>query len=120
MTFPIAITLHGVESPDVLRAVVQERVQYLDHFVDDILACRVLIEAAPRRLHMASRYGVRVRITLPCIEIEAGGKSMPDRHYEDPYLTVAETFDVLMYRIEDFVRRRCISCTRYTKTDSGG
>jgi len=120
MTFPIAITLHGVKSPDALRAVVQERVQYLDQFLDDILACRVLIEAVPRRLYMDSHYGVRVRITLPCIEIEAGGKAIPDRRHEDPYFTVAETFDVLTYRIEDFVRRRCISCARYTRTDSGG
>jgi ribosome-associated translation inhibitor RaiA len=120
MTFPIAIALRGVEWPDALRADVQERVQHLDYFVDDILACRVLIEAKPRRLHMNCHYGVRVRITLPCTEIEAGGKPMPDRHHEDPYFTVAETFDTLTHRIEDYVRRRCISCTRYAKSDSGG
>jgi ribosome-associated translation inhibitor RaiA len=116
VVFATAITLHGVESSDALRAEVQERVQGLDDLVGDILACRVLIEATSRRLHVDCHYGVYVRITLPCIEIEAGGKPMSDRRHEDPYLTVAETFDVLRYRIEDFARRRCSSCTRYTKT----
>ena len=116
MAFPTAITFHGVQSSDALRADVQERVQHMDNLVGDILACRVLIQSTSRRLHMDCHYGVYVRITLPCIEIEAGGKPRSDRLHEDPYLTVAETFDVLRYRIEDFAHRRCRSCTRYTKT----
>jgi hypothetical protein len=79
----------------------------------------VLIEAAPRRL-LDCPYAVHVRIALPCIEIEAGGRPMPDRRREDPQLSVAQTFDVLTYRIKDFVRRRCSSCARYTKTHSRG
>jgi len=120
MTFPIAIALRRVESPDALRADVQERAEHLARFVDDILACRVLIEAAPRRRHMDCRYGVHVRIALPCIEIEAGGWPVSERRHADPHVTVAETFDVLTQRIEDFVRRRCGSCARYTKAHSGG
>ena len=113
MTFPIAIALRRVESPDALRADVQERAEHLARFVDDILACRVLIEAAPRRRHMDCRYGVHVRIALPCIEIEAGGWPVSERRHADPHVTVAETFDVLTQRIEDFVRRRCGSCAIY-------
>jgi hypothetical protein len=112
MKFPIAIAIHGIEPHDSLRAEVIERVVGLEHYLDDILACRVLVETdSGSRLNC--HYGVQVRVTLPCFEVEAGGKPVKDLGHLDPYLTVTETFDELSSRIEDFVRRRCLSCTRY-------
>lgn len=113
MSFPTAIAFHGFESSAALRAEVQGRVQQLDRLMDDILACRVSIEAATHWLQPGCRYGVRVQVAMPCIEIEASGYPTAESPYEDPRRIVADTFDELTARIEDFVRRRCNSCNRY-------
>lgn len=113
MTFPTAIAFHGVEASDALRVDVLERVKSLERFIDDILACRVEIQVASHGRRSGSHYGVHVRLAMPCIEIEAGGTAAPDE--DDPYLTVANTFDALNCQVEDFVRRRCKSCSRYAE-----
>ncbi len=132
MTFPTAIAFHGVDASDELRAEVLERVKGLERFVDDILACRVEIEVAAHSPRISGQYGVHVRLAMPCIEIEAGGRSAPDMadavpgrprggktapatFADDAYQTVASTFDALNCQIEDFVRRRCKSCPRYAE-----
>lgn len=107
MTFPIAIAIHGIEPSPMLRAEVIEHVEMLKRYLDDILACRVLVEGP------ACHYGVRVRITLPCFEVEADSRNIAGFGNLDPFLAISETFDVLTRRIEDFVRRRCLSCARY-------
>ncbi|HSE13719.1 MAG TPA: HPF/RaiA family ribosome-associated protein [Rudaea sp.] len=114
MTFPTAIAFHGVDASDALRAEVLERVKGLERFVDDILACRVEIQVASHGRRSGGHYGVHIRLAMPCIEIEAGGRATADADEDDPYLTVANTFDALNCQIEDFVRRRCKSCSRYT------
>jgi ribosome-associated translation inhibitor RaiA len=96
-----------------LRVDVLERVQNLDRLIDDILACRVSVEAATRWLHPGYRYGVRIQVAMPCIEIEASATA--ESPHEDPYLMVADAFDVLTSSIEDFVRRRCNSCGKHAK-----
>lgn len=115
MNFPTAVAFHGIESPDALRAEALERVRGLESFLDDILACRVLVEADSPWLHHGCHYGVYVRVTMPCIEIEAGGKAVPDALHMDPYRTMEETFESLTCRVEDFVRRRCSTCDKYLK-----
>ena len=119
MNFPTAVAFHGLEASDALRADVLDRVQGLERFVDDILACRVKIDVASQRLLPGSHYGVHIRLALPCIEIEAGGRASLDSDQDDPYLTIADTFDALNCQIEDFVHRRCRSCSRYLETHPG-
>ena len=119
MTFPTAIAFHGVEASDALRAEVLDRVKGLERFVDDILACRVEVQVASHGRRAGSHYGVHIRLAMPCIEIEAGGRAAADADEDDPHLTVANTFDALNCQIEDFVQRRCRSCSRYRQTHPG-
>ena len=120
MSVPTAIAFHGVEAPDALRASVLERVLDLERFVDDILACRVRIDVASQRLHAGRHYGVHIWLALPCIEIEAGGRARLDSDQDDPYLTIADTFEALSCQIEDFVQRRCRTCERYLEKRACG
>lgn len=116
MTFPIAIDFRGVKSPATLRDEVLERAARLEAIIDDVLACRVVVEGAFRAPFRCNRYGVYVRVAMPRVEIEAGGRPNAGAHGQDPYLTVEETFDVLTARVREFVRRRCVACARYRET----
>jgi hypothetical protein len=59
---------------------------------------------------------VHIRLAMPCIEIEASGRADADADEDDACLTVANTFDALNCQVEDFVRRRCKSCSRYAES----
>ena len=113
MNFPTAIALHGFGASDALRREVLQRAQGLDRLIDDIFACRVSIESDSHRRHRGCRYCVRIRITLPCTEIEVSGSTTACSPEYDVQRTVAETFGVLALRIDDYVRRRCLACDRH-------
>lgn len=113
MGFPIAISFHRTPASEALRAEVMERTRQLERLLDDILACRVVIEADTRRLRQGRHYGVYVRIAMPCHEIEAGGKPIWDDRHADPHVTVADAFDDLRCRLDAFVRQRCLECRHY-------
>ena len=114
MNFPTAIALHGFGASDALRRDVLQRAASLDRLIDDIIACRVSIESdSHRRHHRGCRYCVRIQVTLPCTEIEVSGSVTPCSPEFDVRRTVEETFGVLTLRIDDYVRRRCLSCDRH-------
>jgi microcompartment protein CcmL/EutN len=113
MAFPTAISFHGVAPSDLLRAEVIERARLLENVLGDVLACRVVVEADARHSRRGCHYGVHVRVAMPCHEIEAGGRPVSDAQHQDPYLTLAETFEVLLERMHEFVRRRCLECEHY-------
>ena len=115
MTFPTAISFRGIESSEMLCTDVLERVARLERYLDDVLACRVCVEADPPGGKRGQHYGVFIRVTMPCVELESGGKAIADPAHEDPFRTTEEAFDSLTHRVEDFVRRRCSTCTRYAR-----
>ena len=114
MNFPTAIALHGFGASDALRHDVMARAQSLDRLIDDIIACRISIETDARHWHRhGCRYCVRVQVTLPCTEIEVRGSLTASSPEQDVQMTVAETFDIVAMRIDDYVRRRCRACDRH-------
>jgi len=71
-----------------------------------------VVEAATPGTRADQRCSVRIRLAMPCAEIEAGSAD-PDSRGQDSHAAVAETFDELAIRVEDFVVRRCLGCDRY-------
>lgn len=106
MTIPTSITFRGMAASEALRARIEERVQRLDRFAEDILACNVVVSACEHKHHHGNRYNVRASVTLRDCTIEAGHTPSPDFSHQDAYLAVTQTFDALRRRVEDHVRRR--------------
>jgi ribosomal subunit interface protein len=106
MTIPTSVTFRGMTASEALRAKIEERVQRLEGFAEDILACRIVVSACEHKHQQGNRYNVRASATLRDGTIEAGHTPSPDSSHEDAYLAVTHTFDALRRRIEDHVRRR--------------
>ena len=106
MTIQTSVTFRGMPASEALRARIDERVQRLDRFAEDILACNVVVSACEHKHHHGNRYNVRASVTLRDCTIEAGHTPSPDSSHEDAYLAVTHTFDALRRRVEDHVRRR--------------
>jgi len=106
MIIPTSITFRGMAASEALRARIEERVQRLDRFAEDILDCNVVVSACEHKHHHGNRYNVRASVTLRDCTIETGHTPSPDSSHEDAYLAVTQTFNALRRRVEDHVRRR--------------
>lgn len=102
---PTSVSFHGMDTSEALREKIEARAQRLHRFADDIEACRVVVSASEGS-RQGNHYEVRACVLMHGREIEAGHASASDSNQEDPYVTVAHTFDRLRRRIEDHVRRR--------------
>lgn len=106
MRLPLRITFKGMDRSEAVEAAVKERAEKLDRFCDDIMGCRVVVEAAHRRHHQGKLYDVRIDITMPKEEIVVNREPGLDHAHEDVYVAVRDAFDAARRRLEDYVRRR--------------
>ncbi len=106
MQRPLEVTFRGLDSSPAIEAKVHERAAKLEQFCDEIIGCRVMIEAPHRHHHKGNLYHVRIDLTLPGKEIVVTRD--PKRHsaHEDPYIAIRDAFDGAQRRLEDYVRRR--------------
>ena len=106
MNFPTTIQFRGVDASDTLRAKIEEHAQHLNKFADDILSCRVVVSSERRPHHTGDLYRIDIHLVLGGREIHAGDSHAQDPRHDDPYVAVADAFNVTRRCIEDHVRRR--------------
>lgn len=106
MTIPTTIAFRGLEPSDALSAAIVEHVGRLERFAGDIISCQVTVSSVEHRHQQGNRYNVHIRVCMRGQDIEAGRTPDPNRTHEDPYVALADSFDALQRRIEDYVRRR--------------
>jgi ribosomal subunit interface protein len=103
---PLQITFKNIDHSDAIEARLREKAAYLERFADDIMSCRVVVEAPHKHHHKGNIYHVSVDITLPGEEIVANRR--PDEHqaHEDVYVAIRDAFDNARRQLEDYVRKQ--------------
>lgn len=106
MQRPLEVTFRDLDPSPAVEAKVYERAEKLEQFCDEIVGCRVMIEAPHRHHHRGNLYHVRIDLTLPGKEIVITRD--PKRHnaHEDIYVALRDAFDAARRRLEEYVRRR--------------
>lgn len=101
MKLPLQITVRDVSLSGAVEADIREKATKLDSFYDQIMSCRVIVEAPHRHQHQGVLYNVRIDLTVP-------GKEIVVKHepHEDIYVAVRDAFDAARRQIEDFARRQ--------------
>jgi ribosomal subunit interface protein len=95
-----------MDASEALRSHILDHARRLERFAGDIVACDVVVEKAEERHHQGNRFNVRASLAMRGRKIDAGHTPTADHRHEDPYVAVADTFDALRRRVEDYVRRR--------------
>jgi ribosomal subunit interface protein len=105
MQLPLQITFRNMDPSDAVEANVREKGAKLDEFFDNIMACRVVVEAQHRHHHKGYLYNTRIDITVPGREIVVS--RTPDKHHahEDVYVAVRDAFDAAYRQLEDHARK---------------
>jgi ribosomal subunit interface protein len=101
MKLPLQITVRNVSISAAVEEDIREKAARLDVFCDQIMGCRVVVEAPHRHSHQGIFYNVRIDLTLPGAELVV--KREPN---EDIYVAVRDAFDAARREVEDFVRRQ--------------
>lgn len=106
MTIPTEVTFRDMEPSDALRTAIFDRAQRLERFASDILSCHVTVERDAAHRSQGNPFKIHVRLSMRGRQIDASGSSKSKSRQEDAYATVADMFDVLRRRVEDYVRLR--------------
>lgn len=106
MRLPLQITFRNLDRSEAVEAAIREHAAKLEKYCDQIMGCRVTVEAPHKHHRHGNRYQVRVDVTAPDAELVASRE--PDEHhaYTDVYVAIRDAFDAIRRQLEDYERRR--------------
>jgi ribosomal subunit interface protein len=106
MKLPLQITWRNVDQSDAIEASIREHAEKLDQFCDQIMSCRVVIEAPHGHHHKGKLYHIGIDITAPGKEIVV--KRDPAEHaaHEDIYVSIRDAFNAARRQLQDYMRKR--------------
>ena len=106
MQLPLQITFRHLEHSPALEAKIHTLAERLDRYSQEIMSCRVVIEAPHKHNHQGSLYTVHNNITIPGKEI-AVSRDQHDKHaHEDAYVALRDAFSAAGRQLEHLVQRR--------------
>jgi ribosomal subunit interface protein len=106
MKLPLQVTFRNMDPSDAMEENVRMRAEKLDQFFDQIMSCRVMIEARHHHHHQGNLYHVRIDITVPEDEIVVSRERDKHQAHEDAYVAIRDAFDAARRQLEDYSRRR--------------
>ena len=101
----LQITFRNMDSSEALAANVRDKAAKLEEFFDNVISCRVVVEARHHHHHKGNLYHALVDISVPGREIVISRD--PDEHHshEDVYVAVRDAFDAAYRQLEDHARK---------------
>ncbi len=126
----LKITFRDMPPSKAIEDNIREKAHKLDSLSDDIMSCRVTIEAPHRHHHKGKAYVVRIDMTVPGGELvinrepkrlvaaraghgEETAKKLTENHeptkhaaHEDVYVAIRDAFNAAARKLQDYARRR--------------
>ena len=107
MPIPLQVTFRGMETSDALRSSIEQHVEKLERFSSNIIGCHVTVQQLERRHRKGNRFNMNVQVQVPGEDIYVSNDPPADnRTFEDPYVTLRDTFSAVKRRLEDYERQR--------------
>jgi len=106
MQTALQIAFRNLERSPAVEAEVREHAVHLEKYCDQIMGCRVMVEAMHKHHARGNHYHVRIDVTVPDRELVASRE--PDEHhaYTDVYVAIRDAFDSMRRQLEDYMRRQ--------------
>jgi len=106
MKLPLQITFRNMEGSDAMKAAVEERAGKLDQVCDQIMSCRVMVEAQHRHRQNGNLYHVRIDLTVPGKELVVSREAHEHHSHTDAYVAIRDAFDAARRQLENYARQR--------------
>ena len=106
MRQPLQINFRDIPQSDAIEARVREKAAGLDKFYEQIMTCRVMIEAPHGHHHKGNLYHIRIDLTVPNGEIVINRDPEDHHAHEDVYVAIRDAFDAARRRLQDYARKQ--------------
>lgn len=106
MQLPLQVTFRNLGHSDAIETKIRERAEKLQRYCDEIIGCRVIIDAQHKHHRHGNHYHVRVDITVPDSELVANREPDENHAYTDVYVAIRDAFDSIRRQLEDYGQRR--------------
>ena len=106
MKLPLQINFRNMEGSEAMRNNIEERAGKLDQFCDQIMSCRVMVEAQHRHRQAGNLYHVRIDITVPGRELVVSREPHEHHSHTDAYVAIRDAFNAARRQLESYARQR--------------
>lgn len=106
MHTPVQITFHGVDCSEVVRGLIEEKVEWLERFYGRIVGCRVVVELPHRHHRQGNTYHVRIDLKLPGADIIVNREPSSRTDATDLHAAITWAFEAARRQLEQHVERR--------------
>ena len=119
MKLPLQINFRNMEGSEAMKANIEERAGKLDQFCDQIMGCRVMVEAQHRHHQAGNLYHVRIDITVPGKELVVSREPHEHHSHTDAYVAIRDAFNAARRQLENYARQRRQEVKAHTATPYG-
>jgi cold shock CspA family protein/ribosome-associated translation inhibitor RaiA len=106
MQVPLEIRFHNLDPSPSVETAVREAATKLEQFADDIISCKVTIEAPHKHHQQGNLFKVTVDVRLPGGEVVASRSPHAHHAHEDAHVALRDAFNAARRQIQDHVRVR--------------
>lgn len=104
MQVPLEITFRGIPHSDAVETRIREKAAKLEQFCENIISCRVAVEAEHHHQHQGNLYKIRLDISVPNKHIVVSRDHHDKQSHEDMYVALRDAFSAATRQLEEYVR----------------
>ena len=101
MRIPLQITGRDIELTEAIEESIRQKAKKLELFYDQIMRCKVVVEAPHRRQRKGVLYNVRIDIKVPDEELV-----VKKELNENLYVAIRDAFDSARRRLQDYSKQK--------------
>lgn len=105
MQVPMQIAFLHMEPSEAVKALVEEKVAWLEQSYGRITRCRVVLEAPHRHHRHGNHYQVHLDLSVPGGDIVVNRERPQRDSHQDLYSAIQDAFDAARRQLEEFARR---------------
>lgn len=106
MHLPLQITFRHMEPSEALEARIHQLAERLDRYSQEIMSCRVVVEAPHLHHHQGNLFRIHIDITAPGREIAVNRDKHDNHAHEDVYVALRDAFAAAGKQLEQHVQKR--------------
>ena len=104
MEVPLSITFRNVDRSDWIEDEIRAQVDKLDEFFDNIVSCKVVVEAPHKHHRHGNLYRVQVHVSVPRRELIVNKDKGDHPEHADLHVAIRDAFLAMRRKVEEFAR----------------
>ena len=105
MKLPLQITFRNMEKSEAVDVSIRKWVAKLEKISEELISCRVVVEAPLQHKRKGGHYHTRIDLALPGIEIVINREPASHHGYVDVYVSIRDAFANARHQLIEYVRR---------------